>query len=370
MINKLNVFYNDKKVGILSFSRENKIIFQYDESWIKGGFSISPFKLPLESTIFTVNNKLPSGLFGVFNDSFVDSWGELLIRRYLSKIGINYSALNILDKLSYIGNITMGGLTYKPSYDNEYIKTNDNLDNIQKAISSILDNKDIKDIDNLFKLGGSSGGTRPKICMNYHNKDVIVKFKNHIDPNNIANLEYQYMSFASKLGITIPYIELIKGKSNDYFLIERFDRTKNKHIHVITASGLLEVDHNIPSLDYNDLIKLTKILTNNKEDVIQMYKRMVFNVIFNNLDDHSKNFSYYYDDINKTYRLAPAYDLTPGTTYYGEHTTSINGKGKDITDNDMLDVAKINNIDIKVAKDIISKCKKLYLDNKSLIKNI
>jgi len=368
MIKRLDVYYNNRKVGVLGFNDSNVLMFQYDKEWLINGFSISPLKLPLESKVFICKANLPSGLFGVFNDSFIDSWGELLISRYLKKIGIKYSSLNILDKLSYIGGNTMGGLTYKPSYDNEYIKTNDNLDNIQNEINNILNNKDIKDIDNLFKLGGSSGGTRPKILTKYKGKDVLIKFRNHIDPSNIANIEYQYMSIAKKLGINIPFIELIKGNVNDYFLIERFDRLNGKHIHVITASGLLEVDHNIPSLDYNDLIKLTKILTNNKDDVIQMYKRMVFNVVFNNLDDHSKNFSYYYDDINKVYRLAPAYDLTPGTTYYGEHTTSINGKGKDIVDSDMLEVAKLNNIDLNIARDIINKTRKIYLDENLIVR--
>lgn len=367
MINKLDVYYNESKVGILGFNNENKIIFQYDSDWIKNGFSISPFKLPLDSRVFICNNHLHNGLFGVFNDSFVDSWGELLISRYLLKEGIDYNKLNILDKLSYIGSNTMGGLTYKPSFNHERIKSKFNLDNIQKEIDLILNNKVVTDIDALFKFGGSSSGTRPKVLVNYKGHEVIIKFRNHNDSHNIAELEYLYMSIASKLNISIPYIELIKGNKNNYFLIQRFDRLNKKHIHTITASGLLECDHNSPCLDYNDLIKLTKILTKNKLDVIEMYKRMVFNVIFKNLDDHSKNFSFYYDDINKVYRLAPAYDLTPGVTYYGEHTTSVNGKGKDILDEDMLDVAIKNNINISLAKEIINNTRKLYLENKEII---
>lgn len=84
---------------------------------------------------------------------------------------------------------------------------------------------------------------------------------------------------------------------------------------------------------------------------------MVFNVLIDNQDDHAKNFSFIFDDVNKTYRLSPAYDITPGRTYYGEHTTSVNGKGKNITDEDMISVATNNKIDLDIAKSIIKKCK-------------
>jgi serine/threonine-protein kinase HipA len=126
---------------------------------------------------------------------------------------------------------------------------------------------------------------------------------------------------------------------------------------MISAAALLEVDFRAPSLDYNDLIKLTRVLTKNDDDAIEMYRRMVFNVLIGNQDDHAKNFSFIYDDISKTYRLSPAYDITPGRTYYGEHTTSINGKGKNITDDDMLNVAISNKIELTAARQIIEKCK-------------
>ena len=108
---------------------------------------------------------------------------------------------------------------------------------------------------------------------------------------------------------------------------------------------------------------LRKGTKKNNEDVLEMYRRMVFNVLIDNQDDHAKNFSFIYDDINKTYRLSPAYDITPGRTYYGEHTTSVNGKGRDITVEDMLEVAIKNKIELNAARMIINKCK-------SVIKNL
>jgi serine/threonine-protein kinase HipA len=166
------------------------------------------------------------------------------------------------------------------------------------------------------------------------------------------------MSLAKKTGINVPEIKLITSKSGrHYFLIKRFDRENGGKIHMISAAALLEVDYRAPSLDYNELIKLTRVLTRNEGDVEEMYRRMVFNVLIDNQDDHAKNFSFLYDEQNKVFRLSPAYDITPGKTYYGEHTTSVNGKGRNITEDDMLKVATNNKIDLKVAKRIIATCR-------------
>ena len=360
MVNELFVYYKENKVGTLFVTKDKKIAFTYDDNWIKHGFSISPFSLPLTKQIFISNKPYFNGLFGVFNDSFVDSWGELLLERHLLKKGVNYHSLNILDKLSLLGSHTMGGLTYKPSI-NENIKINNiDLDELQGDIDKLFENSSNENIDTLFALGGSSGGTRPKILTKYQNKNVIIKFHNKKDPLDIAKKEYLYSVYAKKLGINVPYVELIKGKKNDYFLIERFDLYNNERVFTISVSGLLECDYNSPCLDYNDLIKLTNILTNDKNETLEMYRRMVFNVIFDNLDDHSKNFMFIHDDQTKNkYHLSPAFDLTPSTTYFGEHTTSINHKGKNISDEDMLLIAKTNDIDIKKAKSIIELAKAL-----------
>ena len=128
---------------------------------------------------------------------------------------------------------------------------------------------------------------------------------------------------------------------------------------MISVAALLECDFHAPALDYNDLIKLTRILAEDDEEVMEMYRRMVFNVLIDNQDDHAKNFSFLFDATNKVYRLSPAYDITPGRTYFGEHTTSVNGKGKGITDQDMLLVAKNNRLNMDEAKAIIQKCKKV-----------
>ena len=125
-----------------------------------------------------------------------------------------------------------------------------------------------------------------------------------------------------------------------------------------TAAALLELDFNQPSLDYHDLMKLTRIMTrDNKMDVENMFRRMCFNVFAHNRDDHSKNFSFVYDTESETWRLIPAYDLTYSTTYYGEHTTSVDGNGQDPGETELLTVGVQAGMKKKQCQEIINEIK-------------
>ena len=125
-----------------------------------------------------------------------------------------------------------------------------------------------------------------------------------------------------------------------------------------TAAALLELDFNQPSLDYHDLMKLTRIMTrDNKMDVENMFRRMCFNVFAHNRDDHSKNFSFVYDTESETWRLSPAYDLMYSTTYYGEHTTSVDGNGQDPGETELLTVGVQAGMKKKQCQEIINEIK-------------
>lgn len=360
MIRRIDVFAHKIKVGTLALTSDNKVAFQYTDEWIEKGFSINPFKLPLSKQLFFATSPYFKGLFGVFADSLPDSYGELLLEKYLKNKNVNINEITCLDRLAYVGSSGMGMLEYVPDLSKKTNRENIDFDQIQKECEDLFDSKEVENITELYSLGGSSGGARPKSLIKYDGEDYIVKFSSKFDPKNIAELEYKYMSLAREVGINIPDIKLITSKlGNKYFLIKRFDRCGERKIHMISAAALLEVDFRAPSLDYNELLKLTRILTSNDKDVLEMFKRMVFNVLIDNQDDHAKNFSFIYDEGNKTFRLSPAYDITPGKTYFGEHTTSVNNKGKNITDEDMLIVALNNKIAKNVALSIIDKCKKI-----------
>ncbi|MBE6142270.1 MAG: type II toxin-antitoxin system HipA family toxin [Erysipelotrichaceae bacterium] len=361
----INVYIDKKKVGTLAYTHSKQVAFQYSDNWVKEGFSLNPLKLPLNNNVYIATSPYFKGLFGVFADSLPDSYGELLLDRFLKKKGIDINSLTSLDRLSYVGSSGMGALEYVPDYSEQIDEDNIDFDFIQKECNNLLDSKEVKNIDTLYSLGGSSGGARPKSLIKYKGEDYIVKFSSKYDPKNIAELEYKYMSLAKECGINIPPIELVTSrKKNKYFVIKRFDREKGKRIHMISAAALLECDYRAPSLDYNELIKLTRVLTGSEDDVLEMYRRMVFNVLIDNLDDHAKNFAYLYNTEQKRYRLSPAYDITPGKTYYGEHTTSVNGKGKDISEDDMLKVANNNHIPLKEAQEIINNIKAVINNKK------
>lgn len=340
----LEVYYQDGHVGTLAIMPDKRVAFEYTDDWIRNGFSISPFSLPLRKEVFIPkesSREYFKGLFGVFADSLPDAWGELLLMRHLSSLGIDAGSITALDRLAYVGSSGMGALEYRPSKNSDF---NINIlgldyDFVAGECSKVLSSIPSDEMDELYFLGGSSGGTRPKILLRDNEKEFIVKFPAGEDPSICGKREYDYSICAKKCGIIMTRSELIPSKRCEgYFKTERFDRFDGKKILAVTVAGLLELDYRAPSCDYESLLKLTNILTKgNTHDLEQMYLIMCFNVLTHNLDDHVKNFSFLYT-ANAGWRLAPAYDLTYSNTYFGEHTTSVSGKGRDISDEDMITV--------------------------------
>lgn len=355
--NKLIVKYNDQIVGTLAMTGEKKIAFQYAESWIKNGFSINPFSLPLSQKVYIPTKTHFNGLFGVFADSMPDSWGNLLVERYLLSKNISLQDITVLDRLSMIASNGMGALTYEPTMSISPANLDLSLEQLNEECGKVLASKTSNHLDSLFVKGGSSGGARPKVMIELDGSHWIIKFSNHLDAKDAGKMEYDYFECARACGIRVPKTKLFSSSKTDgFFGIERFDRCNGKRIHMVTVAGLLELDYRAPSLDYKDLIKLTNILTNNV-DSYEMFRRMCFNIFSHNQDDHTKNFSFLYSEENKCWRLSPAYDLTYSTTYFGEHTTSVNGKGKNINENDLMQVGIENHLDKIKCKNIIDKVK-------------
>ena len=361
----LKVFYNSILVGTLAKTPDRVIAFEYDSDWLNNGFSISPFSLPLIKKVFIPKYDPFGGLFGVFNDSLPDGWGRLLVDRLFLKNKINPAEIDNLNRLAVVQESGMGALTYKPEHRFETENKIADYDILARECTKILESQSSDNLDELFKLGGSSGGARPKILTSINNEDWIIKFPSSSDPKNIGEKEYQYSLCAKDCGINMTETRLFPSKiCSGYFGIKRFDRKNGKKVHMVSASGLLETSHRLPNLDYNTLMKLTLELTRNYQDIEQLFKLMCFNVFAHNRDDHSKNFSFLYDDTKKEWHLSPAYDLTYSYSFNGEHATTINGEGKNPTLDDILAVAKNIGLKEKFAKDIASdiqeKCSKLF----------
>lgn len=360
----LKVFYNDILVGTLAKTPERVVAFEYDLDWLNNGFSISPFSLPLIKKVFIPKYEPFDGLFGVFNDSLPDGWGRLLVDRLFLKNKINPVEIDNLNRLAVVQESGMGALTYKPEHRFQTENDVSNLDILAQECSKILESQNSDNLDELFQLGGSSGGARPKILTSIDNEDWIIKFPSSIDPKNIGEKEYQYSLCAKDCGINMTETKLLPSEiCSGYFGIKRFDRKNGKKVHMVSASELLETSHRLPNLDYNLLMKLTLELTRNYEDIEQLFRLMCFNVFAHNRDDHSKNFSFMYDNNKKEWHLSPAYDLTYSSSFNGEHATTINGEGKNPNLDDILAVAKNIGLNEKSAKnialDIQEKCKNL-----------
>ena len=329
--NALQVYYDERLVGTLAMTADHKAAFQYDDEWLENGFSISPFSLPLKKQVFVPQKDYFDGLFGAFADSLPDNWGRVLLNRLLRSHKQNPDELTVLNRLAIVGKSGMGALTYYPEQSFSEQQKPVNLDELAEECEKILNTEYSDKLDELYYLGGTSGGARPKIMTTVDGKDWIIKFPAHVDRKDAGKMEYDYSCCARQCGITMSETRLFPSdKCKGYFGIRRFDREADgKRVHMLTAAALLELDFEQPSLDYHSLMKLTKILTrDNKEDVENMFRRMCFNVFSHNRDDHSKNFTYLYDEINDQWRLSPAYDLTYSNTYYGEHTTTIDGNGR------------------------------------------
>jgi serine/threonine-protein kinase HipA len=347
--NVLNVFYHERQVGRVALTSDSLCAFEYSADWLGDGFAISPFKLPLQKGVFIARRTPFEGNFGVFNDSLPDGWGRLLIDRLLLKKHLDPFMVSILTRLAIIGNAGMGALEYRPEYRLSGDIMISDLTTLAKEVAAIESEKTPDNLEALVQAGGSSGGARPKVLLKIDDEDWLIKFKAGMDPENIGENEFLYSQTARLAGVGMPETRLFEGK---YFGALRFDRKPDGgKVMMLSASALLDADHRLPTLDYNDLLKATLALTRDFGEVEKLFRLMCFNVLAHNRDDHAKNFSFLYDE--GKWSLAPAYDLVYAAGLGGEHATAIDGEGRNPTGEHMLNVAAHIGLDRRRANKII-----------------
>ena len=259
----------------------------------------------------------------------------------------------------------MGALTYKPEAciaDSPVLPSD--YDEISAECERILNAKlsenDKQNLDAIFAAGASSGGARPKVFAKIDGEDWIVKFPSSVDSKEIGRQEYEYNQCAKKCGLEVSDFALLTSKKcAGYFATKRFDRNYlgSDRGLMASASALLETSHRIPNLDYNTLCLLTLQLTKNSSEVEKLFRLMCFNVFSHNRDDHSKNFSWLYDEKNSQWILSPVYDLTYSNSIGGKHATTISGEGKNPTIENILEVAAKNGIKKSKARKIAESVK-------------
>ncbi len=368
----------DEKTGLASF--------EYDPKFKKLNWELAPLKLPINTAknIFTFpelrknkNSEFDTfkGLPGLLADVLPDKYGNQLINMWLAQQGRPQDSMNPVEMLCFIGSRGMGALEFEPTTIKENkntfsIEINSLVDIAQKMLSkresfsANMQKDEEKAVMEILKIGTSAGGARPKAVIAYNEKTGEVKSGQTKSPNGFEHwlikldgvsdvqlgeskgygrVEMAYYKMAIACGIEMMPSRLLEENGRAHFMTKRFDRDggETKH-HVQTFCAMKHFDFNlVTSFSYEQLFQTMRELKLTYQDMEQMFRRMVFNVISRNCDDHTKNFSFRLKQGGR-WELAPAYDLChayrPGSEWVSQHFLSMNGKRKDITKEDLLTI--------------------------------
>lgn len=345
-----------------------KLYFEYDPDFLKAPLWLSPFKLPPEPGLHEHRDLAFGPLFGLFDDSLPDGWGLLLMDRYFRKQGIPPETLSPLDRLAYMGTRTMGALTYHPPAQTAMEQDAAlDLHRLAQSAYRVLEGTATEVLPQLRIAGGSPGGARPKVLIGLKGQSIIsgadalpdgysgwiVKFPSRQDDVDDGRIEYAYSNMAKAAGLNLPATRLFTPSEDEaFFGVERFDRQQNRRFHVQTFGNLIHSNFRIPGCDYEQLMKITRVLTKNQTDVVSAFRLMVFNIFAHNRDDHMKNVSFMLNEHNE-WRLAPAYDLTFTHGPGGEHTMTVAGEGRAPGRTHILRIAEGSGISKQQASEII-----------------
>lgn len=358
-----------RQVGTL-IEQTNRVYFQYHETWLGTGLNLSPFRLPFAKDLFEHQDRAFGPLPGVFADALPDGWGLLLMDRHFRRLGRDPSTLSPLDRLRWLGTRTLGALTFHPPEDGDLPEGDFDLDELERQSQDLLSGRSDQVLPQLLRAGGSPGGAQPKVLVGFQvdtgsicsgADDLpegfapwLVKFPAHSEDPATGAAEYAYSLMARAAGLEMPATRLFETAGGGrFFGIERFDRDRARRFHVHTFGNLIHADFRTPSCDYSDLFKVTAALTRDQAEVAKAFRRMVFNVLAHNRDDHAKNFAFRLDDKRREWSLAPAYDLTFSQGPGGEHSTTVAGEGRAPAREHMLHLARVVSIDPREADAIL-----------------
>ncbi len=399
-----NVDIWGKFVGAVLWDQQSGIAsFEYDPSFLRNNWDISPLTMPISEAsngkIFRfpeLPEKTYYGLPGLLADSLPDRFGNQLIDLWLATQGREPGSMNPVERLCYMGKRGMGALEFRPATriekgDSNILEVSELVNLAQSAVNrksdltTNLSNDEAHALLDIIRVGTSAGGARAKavIAINKHNTvrsgqlDVpegyshwLIKLDGVSDeelgkPKGHGRIEFAYYKMALDCGIIMSESRLLEENGRAHFMTRRFDRLEhNKKLHMQTLCGLCHFDYNNPNAySYEQAFQAMRSLRLPYSDAEQLFRRMIFNVIGSNNDDHTKNISFLMNETGQ-WSLSPAYDLTfaynHSNLWLSQHQLSINNKRRDITRNDLLSLAaqmnvkKVNEI-IENVRDVISK---------------
>lgn len=364
-----------KNVGLLSWDdKRGCSSFQFDRDFINNGLDIAPLVAPLSSAIvqrgfpFSGNKEKPYyGLPEFIADSLPDHWGNVVFQKWLEANNLHTRQINIVDRLSFIGKRAMGAFEFQPAHIKEDASIDIELSSLYELANRIFNDRqnvsiDINNgliIEDLYKVGTSAGGQRPKAIIAIDETTGIIRsgqadlpqnFKHYIlkfdtskpDDFPFTKIEMAYYLMARDCGIDMMPSKLVEIEGTQNFLTQRFERVDGIRIHTQTMAAMSSFADT-----YEDLFVIGRKINLTAEEQTQQYRRMVFNILAGNVDDHTKNFSFLMYP-NGEWHISPAYDLIfsidPDSRLFRNHELSVRGKRNNITRKDLIDFAKAQDI--------------------------
>lgn len=360
-----------------------RAFFEYADTFIDGGIEPSPILMPVrEGRVYSfsdIGRETFKGLPGMLADSLPDTYGRALFARWLALTG--RTSGNTVETLCFLGKRCMGALEFEPAMASPYGRdVAIELDSLVEVASEALAEKEefganlAEDkkaaIAEIVRLGTSAGGQRAKAIIAYNRQtgevrsgqidapegfgyyliklDGVTAEAGFRETQNYGRLEYSFSKLVKECGIEMSECNLIEENGRAHFLTKRFDRENGEKVHMQTLCGIAHYDYRMPgAYSYEQAFNIMRALRLPYSQAQEMFRRMVFNIVVRNQDDHTKNISFLMDRTGK-WRLSPAYDMgyayNPKGGWTARHQMSVNGKTDNITRTDMLELARRNNI--------------------------
>lgn len=388
MVAQVNLW--GKVIGYVLWDDQRGLaIFEFDPGFARNELDISPITMPLEDirngkriySFSGLEKQTFLGLPGLLADALPDRFGNRMMEAWLARQGRSLNEIDSVERLCYTGNRAMGALEFEPIlYKEKDISTSIEVREMVNLVNSILAERTTLNSNiindgkgammSIIRLGTSAGGARPKAVIAYDEKSGEVRSGHVPVPDNFSQwiikldgindnrlgdskgfgrIEYAYYLMAKECGINMNPCLLMEENGRAHFMAKRFDRIgNNEKLHLQSLCGIAHYDYNNPdAFSYEQAFQVMRRMLLPYPDAEQLFRRMVFNIIANNHDDHTKNISFIMDP-EGNWRLSPAYDITyaydPGSFWLKRHQMSVNEKRSEITRSDFLDLAKEMNI--------------------------
>lgn len=382
------------RIGTVALPEDQSFaLFEYDHDFLESGIQLSPITMPLAGRVYSfpeLSRESFHGLPGLLSDSLPDKFGNAVIDAWLDTQGRPRGSMSSIERLCYTGTRGMGALEYKPTLGPVRSAGDEiNLASLTELAQNILSRRqelyvpsDTDGLDQIIRVGTSAGGARAKalVAWNEQTQELrsgqvnatpgfeqwLLKFdgvsanadKEDVDVPCYTRIEYAYYLMALEAGITISECVLLEEGKRKHFMTRRFDRTRDgQKLHMQSLGALAHFDFNVAGAhSYEEAAQVMRLIGLGQIEVAQLYRRMVFNVLARNQDDHVKNIAFLMDRSGQ-WSLAPAFDMTyayqPGGAWTGSHQMRVNGKRDGITNDDLLACAQNMSLRERKAADII-----------------